>query len=185
MRDTPIRHCDPSPPSDPEVLHVSTHLSAHLALPDDPETAFALLTDPGYVEEVATATGGHDVSVTVTPGDDGGATVVSARSLPANLPSYAKAFVGDTISLTETRVYGPAAADGSRDGTFDVDFGSTPITISGTLRLQPEGEVSGLAIEVDIKASVPFVGGKVEGVASGWIEKFVAKEEKVAAQHAT
>ena len=163
---------------------MATHLSAHLALPDDPAGAFALLTDPAYVEEVAVATGGHDVTVSVTPGDDGGATVVSARTLPANLPSYAKAFVGDTISLTETRVYGAAAADGSRDGTFDVDFGSTPIAISGTLRLAPEGDAAGLAIEVDIKASVPFVGGKVEGVASGWIEKFVAKEEKVAAEHA-
>ena len=162
---------------------MATHLSAHLALPAEPEGAFALLTLQEYVEEVATATGGHDVSVSITPSDDGGATVVSARSLPANLPSYAKSFVGETLDLTETRVYGPAAADGSRDGTFAIDFGSTPITISGTLRLQPEGELSGLAIEIDIKASVPFVGGKVEGVASGWIEKFVAKEEKVAATY--
>jgi len=162
---------------------VATHLSAHLALPADPEGAFALLTDQAYVEEVATATGGHDVAVTITESDDGGATVVSARVLPANLPSYAKAFVGENLELTETRVYGPAAADGSREGTFTVDFGTTPITIAGTLRLQPEDATSGLAIEIDIRASVPFVGGKVEGVASGWIEKFVAKEEKVAATY--
>ena len=162
---------------------MATHLSAHLALPSDPAGAFALLTDQAYVEEVATATGGHDVSVTIAPGDDGSATVVSARSLPANLPSYAKAFVGETLDLTETRVYGPPAADGSREGTFAVDFGTTPITITGTLQLLPEDGLSGLAIEIDIKASVPFVGGKVEGVASGWIEKFVAKEEKVAATY--
>jgi hypothetical protein len=163
---------------------VATHLSAHLALPSAATAAYALLTDAAYVEEVATATGGHDVEVSVTPSADGGATVVSARTLPANLPSYAKAFVGENLELTETRVYGPAAADGSRDGTFAVDFGSTPITINGTLRLLPEGEASGLAIEIDIKASVTFVGGKVEGVASGWIERFVAKEEKVAASYA-
>ena len=163
---------------------MATHLSAHLALPADPAGAFALLTDPAYVEEVAVATGGYDVTVSVTAGDGGGATVVSARTLPANLPSYAKAFVGETISLTETRVYGPAAGDGSRDGTFDVVFGSTPIAISGSLRLAPEGDAAGLAIEVEITASVPFIGGKVEGVASGWIGKFVAKEEKIAAERA-
>ena len=163
---------------------MATHLSAHLALPADPAAAFALLTDSAYVEEVAVATGGHDVEVSVTAGEDGGATVVSARTLPAKLPSYAKAFVGETLSLTETRVYGPAAPDGSRDGTFDVDFGSTPIAISGTLRLAAEDGASGLSIEVEIKASVPFVGGKVEGMASGWIERFVAKEETVAAAHA-
>jgi len=163
---------------------VATHLSAHLALPFDPARAYALLTDQAYVERVAVATGGHDVEVSTTSDGEGGATVVSARTLPANLPSYAKAFVGDTISLTETRVYAPAADDGSRVGTFDVDFGTTPITISGSLRLAAEGDASGLAIEIEIKASVPFVGGKVEGVASGWIERFVAKEETVAATFA-
>lgn len=162
---------------------MATHLSAHLALPSDPEGAFALLTDQAYVEEVATATGGHDVAVSITTHEDGGATVVSARVLPANLPSFAKAFVGENLELTETRVYGPAADDGAREGTFTVDFGTTPIAIDGTLRLGAEGSASGLAIEIEIKASVPFVGGKVEGVASGWIEKFVAKEEKVAASY--
>lgn len=162
---------------------MATHLSAHLALPADPVGAFALLTDQAYVEDVATATGGHDVAVTITEAPEGGATVVSARSLPARLPSYAKAFVGETLSLTETRVYGPAQPDGSRHGSFTVDFGSTPIHIYGTLRLASEGELSALLIEVDIKASVPFVAGKVEGMASGWIERFVAKEETVAATY--
>lgn len=160
---------------------MATHLSARLALPGPPASAFALVTDPAYVEQVATETGGHDAEVTVTRTDDDGATTVSARTMPANLPAYAKAFVGDTIRLTETRVYGPASADGSRDGTFTVDFGSTPITIRGTLRLTAESGASVMVIEIDITASVPFVAGKVERVAAGWIERFVAKEEKVAA----
>ncbi len=160
---------------------MATHLSARLALPGPPTAAFALVTDPAYVEDVATSTGGHDVEVSVTSTDDGGATTVSGRTMPANLPAYAKAFVGDTIRLTETRVFGPPGSDGSRDGTFTVDFGSTPIAIRGSLRLAAHASASVLAIEVEITASVPFVGGKVEQVAAGWIERFVAKEEKVAA----
>jgi hypothetical protein len=163
---------------------VATHLSAHLALPGGPGDAFALVTDPDYVQRVATATGGHDVEVSVTPDDGGGATAVSARTMPANLPSYAKAFVGDTIRLIETRMFGPPAPDGSRAGTFTVDFGSTPISIRGTLRLAAEGTASAMAIEVEVTASVPFVGGKVERIAAEWIERFVAKEEKVAAAQA-
>lgn len=160
---------------------MATHLSAHLALPADPAGAFVLVTDPAYVERVATATGGHDVEVSVSRSDDGSATTVSARTMPANLPSYAKAFVGDTIRLTETRVFGAPAADGSRDGAFTVDFGSTPISITGTLRLAPQGPASVLGIEAGITASVPFVGGKVERIAAEWIERFVAKEEQIAA----
>ena len=76
---------------------MATSLTARLAIPADPAAAFGLLIDPDFVREVAEATGGSDVEVTVTPADDGGATVVSRRTLPADVPSYAKALVGGKI----------------------------------------------------------------------------------------
>jgi hypothetical protein len=161
---------------------VATNLSARLAIPADPAAAFALVTDPAYVERVATATGGDDVAVTVTPTDDGGATVVSMRSLPADLPSYAKALVGESVHLTETRVLGPAAADGSRSGTVDVAFGGAPVSVTGTLRLAGDGAGSTVAVEMAVKASVPFVGGKIEKFCAEQIERFLAKEGEIAAE---
>lgn len=160
---------------------MSTHLSSRLPLPAGADAAFALVTDPGYVERVALATGGQDVAVEVTQREDGGAVVVSTRSLPADLPSYARALVGDSVRLTETRTFGPAAADGSRDGTVSVDFGSAPVQVTGTLRLATEGTGSAVAIEMDIASSVPFVGGKVERFCAEQVERFVAKEQEVAA----
>jgi hypothetical protein len=161
---------------------VATQLSSTLVIPTDPVAAFALVTDPAYVEEVALATGGHDVEVSVTPSDDGGATVVSIRSLPADLPSYAKALVGDSVRLTETRVIGPAARDGSHDGTVTVEFGGAPVSVQGTLRLAAGGPGSEVAVEMSIKASVPFVGGKIEKFCAEQIERALDKESEVAAQ---
>jgi hypothetical protein len=158
---------------------VATSLSARLDLPADPERAWALLTDPGYVEEVAVGTGGQDPEVSVTPTDDGGAAVVSARSLPAEVPSYAKPLVGDSVRLTETRTFGPAAEDGSRDGTLEVGFGSAPVSITGTLRLQPGGLGTEVLVEMSVKASVPFVGGKVEKFCAEQIERALGKEEQI------
>ncbi len=176
---------------------MATHLLARLDIPGEPVAAFALLSNPAYVEEVARATGGHDIEVSVTPDDQGGTTIVSIRSLPADLPSYAKALVGESVRLTETRVFGAAAEDGSRDGTLTVGFGTAPVAISGTLRFATDdtaaalgaggaaGASSAVAIEMSIKASVPFVGGKIERFCGDQIARALAKEEHVAAQHTT
>jgi hypothetical protein len=156
-------------------------MSAQLVVHADPAATFALLTDPEYVEAVATTTGGTDPEVTSTPTDEGGATVVSARTLPAELPSYAKALVGDTIRITETRTFGPAAADGSRDGTVSVDFAGAPMSAEGTLRLEPGPDGTTVTtVAMTLKASVPFVGGKIEKFAAEEIEKYLGKEQVVA-----
>jgi hypothetical protein len=151
-----------------------------MQLPADPAAAYALLVDPDYVREVGEATGGQEVTVTVTPTDDGGAVVASHRVLPAELPSYAKAVVGDSLRLTETRTFGPAAEDGSRNGTADVRFEGAPVTILGTLRLAGTGDGSELALDAKVTASIPFIGGKIERFAAEQIERFMAKEESVA-----
>ncbi len=157
-----------------------TSLSARMQLPADPAAAYALLVDPDYVREIGEATGGQEVTVTVTPTDDGGAVVASHRVLPAELPSYAKAVVGDSLKLTETRTFGPAAADGSRDGSAEVTFDGAPVKIAGTLRLAATTEGSELALDAQVSASLPFIGGKIERFAAEQIERFMAKEESVA-----
>jgi hypothetical protein len=162
---------------------VATPLSSELRLPAPSADAYALLTDPDYVTAVGEGTGGTEVEVTVTPTDDGGAVVVSRRVLPAELPSYAKAVVGDTVRLTETRTYGPAGADGSRSGTTKVAFEGAPVTLGGTLELGPDGAGSVLRVEGQVAASIPFVGGKIEKFAVEQVERALAKEEQVASEH--
>lgn len=158
---------------------VPTPLAAELDFPADPVRSYALVTDEAYVVAVAEATGGQDIDVTVED-LDGGAVVTSRRSLPADLPSYARALVGDTLRLTEVRTYGPAAADGSRSGTVRVDFDGAPVTIEGTLSLAPSPTGSICAMTASVRASVPFVGGKVERFAADQVQEFLAREAAVA-----
>ena len=163
---------------------MATSLTARLDIPADPAAAYRLLTDPDYVREVAAATGGTDIDVSVTATDEGGATVVARRSVPAEVPSYAKSLVGDSIRLDETRVLGPASADGSREGTLSIDFGTAPASVAGTLRLAASGAGTGIDIELTIKASVPFVGGKIEKLVAGQIHAALDREQAVAATRA-
>jgi hypothetical protein len=158
---------------------VATSLTARLDLPADPEHAFSLLSDPAYVDEVATGTGGQDCEVSVTPTEDGGAVIVSARSLPAEVPSYAKPLVGERVRLTETRTFGPASADGSREGSLEVGFGSAPVRITGVLHLQAGGLGTEVLVDCSVKASVPFVGGKIESFCAEQIQRALGKEEQI------
>lgn len=161
---------------------MATSLQHRLDIPADLKAAFLLLTDPDYVREVAERTGGRDVEVTVTAGEDGGATIVSQRTLPAELPSYAKALVGDSVQIHETRVLGPAAADGSRQGTIEVTFGGAPAHVTGTLALVATDGTSALDAAMQVKASVPLVGGKIERLCADQIAAALRKESTIAAE---
>ncbi len=159
---------------------MSTSLSARVEFPADPPRTYALVTDEHYVRAVAEATAGQDVAVSVEPTPDGGAVVTSRRTLPAELPSYARALVGGSVRLIETRAYGPPAPDGSRTGTVEVRFEGAPVRIDGTLALRAEGDGSVIDVTADVAASVPFVGGKIERFASEQVQAFLRKETEVA-----
>ncbi len=162
---------------------MSTELSAHVDFPADPVRTFELVVDEDYVAAVAAATGGRDIEVSVEHGADGSATVTSRRTLPAELPSYARAFVGDAIRLHEVRHYGPADGSGARSGTVEGTFEGVPVRISGTLALHGAGTGSVIDFTAAVTASLPLVGGKVERFAAEQVRAFLAKETEVALAH--
>ena len=163
---------------------MATSLSCEQAFAADPTTVMAMLRDPAYVREKGERTGSFDISVDVTATDDGGVVITSTRSMPAEVPSYAAPFVGDTITITEVQTWGPPAADGTATADVTVDFNS-PLAYRGTITLSSAGDGSVARNEGSFKASVPFVGGKVEKVAAEMTEKYLAKEATVGAEWLT
>lgn len=146
----------------------------------EPETVFAMLCDPAFIEAKCMASGSLEAKAEVI--DDGGGklSLVARRVLPAKIPSFAKKFVGDTLTLTETQNWRAPNSDGARAAGFVLDFGNNPISFTGAIELNPKTDgVSEVKTMGVIKCSVPFVGGKIEGVAQEWITKYLVKEQKV------
>ena len=143
-----------------------------------PTTVMGMLRDPDYVREKGERTGSHDISVDVAATDDGGVVITCTRSMPAEVPSYAAPFVGDTITITEVQTWGAPAADGSCSADVTVEFNS-PIAYRGTIALEAGPDGSRARNEGSFKASVPFVGGKVERVAAEQTQRYLAKEVTV------
>ena len=156
---------------------MGTSFTYEQAFSAPPERVLAMMCDPEFVRAKAEATAGSDIEVEVIQ-HDAGARVSSTRSLPAEVPSYAAPFVGDTLTITEVQQWGPGA-----DATVaevSVDF-HAPLAYSGTITLVADGTGTVARHRGEFKASVPFVGGKVERVAAEQTQRYLAKETDVAA----
>lgn len=144
----------------------------------DPETIFAMYLDEGFVREKNERTGGRDVEVEVNTADGGGC-IVTSRRLPAKLPSFARQLTGDEISLTQTDRWHLPAEDGSRTGTVKIEFHGLPMKATGTFKLSPLADGSECLVELELKASVPLIGRKIEKVAAEYVQKAVGAEERI------
>jgi hypothetical protein len=145
-----------------------------------PDQVMTVLADPAFQAEKCERTGAlsHEVSVT-TPGDR---TVLDTRrQMPMDsLPDYARSFLGGKLEVHETQDWGPAAADGSRDGNVTVEITGTPMRLNGTLSMRPTGEGTTVTIRSVLKANIPLIGGKAEQAAAGPIRAAITKEEELA-----
>jgi hypothetical protein len=146
----------------------------------DPAAVFAVLSDPDYVDEKCRATGSLDTEVDVSA--EGADTVITTvRKLPADdLPSFAKSFVGDAITVDQTERWGPAAQDGSREGSLKATFRGTPMKVEATMRLSPGGAGSELRVAGDVKSGIPLMGGSIESFAADQLTKGLDREAEVA-----
>lgn len=160
---------------------MGTRLTYDQVIPGDPVRARALLLDPEFMRAKAERTKAFDITVSVVEHEDGSATATNSRSMPAEVPSYATAFVGDHLTITEVQEWSAPAPDGSCRARVTVDF-HAPLTYTGEIVLTGQGSSTTLANSGEFKASVPFVGGKVERVAADMTEKYLAKEAEVAAE---
>ncbi len=143
-----------------------------------PQQVMSMLKDPEYITERASVTGALTVTHTRTDGAGDTVDLVIVRTLPADMPSYARSIVGDTLTITEHQVW-QASPAGVYQGSFDVKF-SAPLTFNGSVAMTVDGSSTTVVTSGEFKAAVPFVGGKVERLALEQTERYLRKEEEFA-----
>ena len=137
----------------------------------------ALLTDQAFQEaKCAATTDGGPTAVEIS-GNAPGRRVRTTRELPSNgLPDVARSFVGEHLTVIEVLDWSGPAADGSRESALDIHVKGVPLTIKGTLRLEPSGSGTLEVLDAELKANVPFIGGKLEQAAAGPINTAIEIE---------
>lgn len=143
-----------------------------------PAAVRAMLLDDDFIVLRATRTGATSVEFEVIDEPGGGTTLVVTRTMPANVPSYAKSFVGETLTITERQEWAPPGDDGTGAAVATAEL-SAPLAFTGTMSITSDGSVTTVRTLGDYKASVPFVGGKVEEMAKEQTIRYLTKEQEI------
>ncbi len=152
--------------------------------PADPATVFALLTDESFLGEVAQASGARSHDTTVEREQDTVRTRLH-MVMPPRVPDFARAMVGDSIDVVQTITWGPAAPDGSRSGEVGVEIARAPVRMRGTVELTPSGGDTRCAVRGEVKASVPFVGRRIEQAAEQAVRQAFETQDRLAKERLT
>jgi Protein of unknown function (DUF2505) len=132
----------------------------------DVETVYALISNPGYIERKYVALGGRDVAADRSEADDGGCEVVTKRTVSVDLPGFAKKVLTPSQTTVQTETWSAAGSDGTRRCSYRVDVQGAPGSISGTHVLARSAGGSHHLIDIEIKVSVPLIGGRLEKLAA-------------------
>jgi Protein of unknown function (DUF2505) len=145
-----------------------------------PDQAFALSTDRQYRAEVCQATHALDYGIDISQRDDGTVTVIVRRTMPAEVPDFAKRFLGETVDVIQTENWAAADASGQRRGQLTLKIKDQPAGMTGTVALDKLGDGARVSIRGTVKVSIPFVGKKMEPEIAKGILAAIDKEQEVA-----
>jgi hypothetical protein len=140
----------------------------------------AMMADPAFVEHKVAASKPVSSAVDVEGGVQGSFTVTTQRALSTdNLPAAVQSLIGRTVELRLVERWGPAAADGARTGTMQLDVVGKPVSASGTTRLSPLGDgQTELVYEGQVEAKIPLVGRKIEDQAAQQVQRVLELERR-------
>ena len=135
----------------------------------------AMLADPDFRQAVCTFQQVEDSAVTIEEFDDGSMTVDLDRTYGTDLvPSFARKFVGDTIALVQREEWSSPT-----EARFEVSIPGKPGEITGTARLAQSGPDTVESVSLDVRVSIPLVGGKLEDLVAGLMRDAFRAENKV------
>jgi Protein of unknown function (DUF2505) len=138
------------------------------------DDVYAMLADPAYRKAVSDYQKAVDFSCEVTPGT--GATKVRLEQAYGTdrIPSFARRMVGSEIRFVQEETWAsPAGAD------IHVTIPGKPGDMAGTTSLTQSGADVVQQTDLDVKVSIPLVGGKVEDLIAGFLDKAFDAENKV------
>jgi hypothetical protein len=139
------------------------------------EEVRAMLADPDFRQAVCAYQGVEDSGVTIEEYDDGSMTVDLERTYgTALVPSFARKFVGSTIDLVQREEW-----TSPTDARFEVTIPGKPGEMTGTATLVKSGSDTVETVKMDIRVSIPLVGGKLEDMIGGLIKDAFRAENKV------
>jgi carbon monoxide dehydrogenase subunit G len=122
-----------------------------------PDAVFEMLADPEFRKGSCAAMEVISADVQLEREDDGFALVIDQLQNTKELPSFARAFAGDSTQAIQREVW-----SGRSEGSLSIESPGKPTSATGTIRLEPDGAGTREVVELEIRVKVPLIGGKLE-----------------------
>ena len=139
-----------------------------------PAEVFEMLADPAFRERVGEALDVVSADITLERDGDGFTLTNDQVQRTEGLPSFAKKIAGDTTRVIQTEEW-PSATG----GTLRIDAPGKPTAMVGTIELVPDGAGPVEVVELEIKAKVPLIGGKLENLMAEQVRDGMDTEREV------
>jgi hypothetical protein len=127
-----------------------------------PDAVLAMLSDSEYVAAKYQSLGDSSTEILEHTTTDTAMTLKVDRQVPSDLPDFAKKVLGETNHLVQTESWMKAGDGWVCD--LKIESPGKPLTIGSRSEIVPSGDGSDWNVDMEIKASIPLVGGKLEGV---------------------
>lgn len=141
------------------------------------DEVFATFVDFDLVRAKYEALGHESVELLERSEHDGAVTLRTRRVVPLDVPGFAKKFLQPKNPVVQTDTWSAPDERGVRTGTFTVEARGVPVTVQGTLRLEPTERGCRNTITTKVECKVPLVGGRIAEFVGGDTRKAVAHEE--------
>ena len=114
---------------------------------------------------------------TLTVGTDGGIDVVTTQVLRSDrLPGLVSQFHPGDLSIRREETWQPVR-DGRAAGMVAGSIPGAPVSLTGTMVLEPGGASARLSVRTTVEVRVPLVGGKIENfIGSQLVDLLVAEQ---------
>jgi hypothetical protein len=131
-----------------------------------PAEVFDLISTGKFQIELLTHLGGLNAEVVEeTRHPDGSVRLVTRQQTAVELPGFARRLIPANTTVTQVFEWEPPAGDGSRSGRWSAEARGAPVSVGGPTELRANGCGTDHVYGGQVKASVPVVGGRLEGFA--------------------
>jgi hypothetical protein len=157
--------------------------SKTLTYPAPAAAVYAMITDPKFQTRRSKVGRPQHAEVSVTPGPGDGATVTLVRKMAIDLPAFVRKVAKPTFTLTEVQTWPDAAGAAGRTGSLRATVAGYSGGTTGTMRISEANGSTTVLIEADIVVKIPLVGGKIEKVAAGMLDKLLSRDQQIGAAY--
>ena len=139
------------------------------------DTVFALITDRKEIKAKQKALGARDIRVEACDADEDGAVVRFVRELPADVPGFLSKFLQPWNTVEQSEHWNRLEG-GEYEADLSIDVANVPVTVSGTLQLEPVEGGCINHVRVTVDSGVPFVGKTLAEYVAKDCERIIAEE---------